>query len=71
MAYGLKACSCHPLIWKKLEKEIKLPAFFKDNDGNEITDSIDIADYFNDFFPNIGTWLAEKLQILTMNTSPQ
>ena len=53
--------------WRTLNKllgrnnKIKLPDFFKDKDGNKITDSTDIADQFNDFFTNIGTRLADKI----------
>ena len=53
--------------WKTLNSllgrnnQTKLPDFFKDNNGNKITDSIDIADHFTDFFTNIGTRLAEKM----------
>ena len=35
--------------------------FFKDPDGNKITDSNKIANNFNDFFTNIGTKLANKI----------
>ena len=53
--------------WKTLNnllgrnKLIKLPDFFKDLDGNKITDSKKIANNFNDFFTNIGTKLANKI----------
>ena len=53
--------------WKTLNnvlgrnKKSKLPDFFKDTDGNKITDSNEIADNFNDFFTNIGTKLADKI----------
>ena len=38
-----------------------MPDFFKDTDGNKITDSNEIANNSNDFFTNIGTKLADKL----------
>ena len=53
--------------WKTLNnllgrnKKSKLLDFFKDTDGNKITDSNDRADNFNDFFTNIGTKLADKI----------
>ena len=56
--------------WKTLNnllgrnKKSKLPDFFKDTDGNKITDSNEIANNFNnfnDFFTNIGTKLADKI----------
>ena len=53
--------------WKTLNnvlgrnKQTRLPDFFKDNDGNKITDSSEIASNFNSFFTNIGTNLAEKI----------
>ena len=53
--------------WKTLNnllgrnKQTKLPDFFKDKDGNKITDSTNIADNFNSFFTNIGSKLAEKI----------
>ena len=54
--------------WKTLNnvlgrnKQTKLPDFFKDSDGNKITDSNKIANNFNDFFnTNIGTKLANKI----------
>ena len=53
--------------WKTLNnvlgrnKLIKLPDFFKDSDGNKITDSKKIANNFNEFFTNIGTKLANKI----------
>ena len=53
--------------WKTLNnllvrnKQSKLPDFFKDNRGNRITDSIDIANNFNILFTNIGTNLADKI----------
>ena len=53
--------------WKTLNnvlgrnKQTKLPDFFKDPDGNKITDSNKIANNFNDFFTNIGTKLANKI----------
>ena len=53
--------------WKTLNnllgrnKKSKLPDFFKDTDGNKITDSNEIADNFNDFFTKIGTKLADKI----------
>ena len=53
--------------WKTLNnvlgrnKLIKLPDFFKDSDGNKITDSKEIANNFNEFFTNIGTKLANKI----------
>ena len=31
-------------------KKPKLPDFFKDSDGNKLTDSNEIANNFNDFF---------------------
>ena len=59
------------LIWKTRgktlnnllgrNKQTRLPDFFKDNDGNKITDSTEIANHFNLFFTNIGTKLAEKI----------
>ena len=55
------------LIWKtrgKLlgrNKQTRLPDFFKDNEGNKITDSTEIANHFNSFFTNIGTKVAEKI----------
>jgi hypothetical protein len=42
-------------------KQNKLPDFFIDDTGNNITSSIDIANKFNDFFTNIGTTLANKI----------
>ena len=53
--------------WKTLNnvlgrnKLIKLPDFFKDSDGNKITDSKKIANNFNEFFTNIGTKLGNKI----------
>ena len=53
--------------WKTLNnllgrnKKSKLPDFFKDTDGNKITDSNEIANNFNDFFTNIGTKSADKI----------
>ena len=53
--------------WKTLNnllgrnKQTKLPDFFKDKDGNKITDSTHIANNFNSFFTNIGTKLADKI----------
>ena len=53
--------------WKTLNnllgrnKQFKLPDFFKDNRGNRITDSIDIANNFNSFVTNIGANLADKI----------
>ena len=53
--------------WKTLNnllgrnKQTKLPDFFKDPDGNKITGSNKIANNFNDFFTNIGTKLANKI----------
>ena len=53
--------------WKTLNnllgrnKQTKLPDFFKDEDGNKITDSTNIANNFNSFFTNIGTKRAEKI----------
>ena len=53
--------------WKTLNnvlsrnKETKLPDFFKDSDGNKITDSNKIASNFNDLFTNIGIKLANKI----------
>ena len=53
--------------WKTLNnvlgrnKQIKLPDFFKDLDGNKITDSKVIANNFNEFFTNVGTKLANKI----------
>ena len=44
-------------------KQTKLPDFFKDPDGNKITDSNKIANNFNDFFTNIGTKLANKISL--------
>ena len=47
--------------WKTLNnllgrnKKSKLPDFFKDTEGNKITDPNEIASKFNDFFTNIGT----------------
>ena len=35
--------------------------FFKDSHGNKITDSNKIANNFDDFFTNIGTKLANKI----------
>ena len=42
-------------------KLTKLPDFFKDKDGNKITDSTHIADNFNSFFTNIATNLLKKV----------
>ena len=39
----------------------KLPDFFKNNDGIKVTDSSAIASYFNDFFTNIGSSLADRI----------
>ena len=53
--------------WKTLNnllgrnKQTRLPDFFKDNEGNKITDSTEIANHFNSFFTNIGTKLAGKI----------
>ena len=53
--------------WKTLNnllgrnKQTKLPDFFKDKDGNKITDSTHNANNFNSFFTNIGTKLADKI----------
>ena len=58
--------------WKTLNnllgrnKQTRLPDFFKDNEGNKITDSTEIANHFNSFFTNIGTKLAEKYLLLTI-----
>ena len=42
-------------------KQIQLPDFFKDSDGNKITDSKKNANNFNEFFTNVGTKLANKI----------
>ena len=39
----------------------KLPEFFKNKDGIKVTDSSAIASYFNDFFTNIGSSLADRI----------
>jgi len=42
-------------------KQSKSPDFFKDKDGNKITNLTDIANNFNNFFTNIGSSLASKI----------
>ncbi len=68
-AYFTKYKSDMRKIWKTIISEIiskrkkkkHFPEFFQNENGLNITDKLEIANTFNDFFVNVGQKLADKL----------
>ena len=50
----------YQLLWTR-KKTQKIITKFKLSDNTVITDSYNISENFNDFFVNIGYWLAKRI----------